>query len=154
MKRAPAIVAAVIGLLVGTYAGIHLLIPLVASAAAWWLGRRLLPRLDARYLLAAAVQTGHLVWLALGEVMLGIRGPDLLDPIILLIGVAWLVARPGLAPVVVLTIYQSVALAVNAVAFVHLPVGHTLHKALLVHLIWRLLALVLMWRAYAQAGRA
>jgi len=154
MNRAPAIVAAVIGLAVGAYAGIHLLVPLVASAAAWWLGRTLLPRLDERYLIAAAVQAGHLVWLALGLVLLGIRGPALLDPLILLVGVAWLLARPGLAPVALLTIYQLVALALNAVTFVELPAGHVLHKALLVHLLWRLMALVLMWRAYARSARA
>jgi hypothetical protein len=153
MKRA-AIVACLIGLAVGAYAGIHLLIPLVASATAWWLGRTLLPRLDERYLIAAAVQAGHLAWLALGQVLLGIRGPDLLDPLILLVGITWLVARPGLPPVVVLTVYQAVALAMNSVALVRLPAGHPLHKALLVHLLWRLMALVLMWRAYARGARA
>ncbi|HKW91296.1 MAG TPA: hypothetical protein VJX92_05305 [Methylomirabilota bacterium] len=154
MKRAPAIIASVIGLAVGAYAGIHLVIPLVASAAAWWLGRALLPRLDERYLIAAAVQAGHLVWLALGQVLLGIRGPDLLDPLILLAGIAWLLAWPGLAPVVLLTVYQVVALTVNAVTFVRLPVGHTIQKALLVHLLWRLMALVLMWRACARRALA
>ncbi len=153
MKRAPAIIAAAIGVAVGTYSGIHLLVPLAATVAAWWVGRRLLPRLGPDYLIAAAIQAGHLLWLALGQVALGVRGPDLIDSLVLLLGIAWLLAKPGLAPVVALTIYQTVALAINTVAFLRVPVGHNLHKALLVHLLWRLLALIFMWRAYARAAR-
>ncbi len=30
------------------------------------------------------------------------------------------------------------------------PVGDNLHRALLIHLIWRVLALILMWRAHRK----
>ena len=63
----------------------------------------------------------------------------------------WLLARPGLAPVIVLTVYQALALLINLFAFLSFPVGHALHRALLVHFLWRGLAVVLMWRAHRRA---
>jgi hypothetical protein len=77
---------------------------------------------------------------------------DLVDIAILLIGVAWLLLRPGLAPVIVLTVYQGLALLINLFALLAFPVGHNLHRALLVHIIWRGLALILMWRAHHKAA--
>jgi uncharacterized membrane protein (DUF485 family) len=74
------------------------------------------------------------------------------DIAILLIGVVWLLARPGLAPVIVLTVYQSLALLINLFAFLNLPVGSNLHRALLIHLLWRVLALILMWRAHQKTA--
>jgi len=75
---------------------------------------------------------------------------DLVDITILLIGVVWLLARPGLAPVIVLTVYQSLALLINLFAFLNFPVGNNLHRALLIHVLWRVLALILMWRAHRK----
>ncbi|HKA63330.1 MAG TPA: hypothetical protein VKH83_12950, partial [Methylomirabilota bacterium] len=71
----------------------------------------------------------------------------------LALGVAWLVARPGLAPILVLTLYQAWALATNGTVFIGAEPGSLAHRALLIHLVWRLLALALMWRAYAALRR-
>ena len=101
---------------------------------------------------AAAVQAGHLLWIAVGLIVIGALTVDLVDIAILLIGVAWLLLRPGLAPVIVLTIYQVLALLINLFAFLSFPIGHNLHRALLVHIIWRGLALILMWRAHHKAA--
>ena len=37
-------------------------------------------------------------------------------------------------------------------ALLAFPIGHNLHRALLVHIIWRGLALILMWRAHYKAA--
>jgi hypothetical protein len=98
------------------------------------------------------VQAGHLLWIAVGLIVIGTLTVDLVDIAILLIGVFWLLLRPGLAPVVVLTIYQVLLLLINLLAFLAFPIGHNLHRALLIHIIWRGLAVVLMWRAHHKAA--
>jgi hypothetical protein len=146
------IVATVIAIAVGVYSGTHLLIPLALTGLAWWAGRKLFPERSRGYVAAAAVQAGHLLWIAVGLVVIGALTVDLVDIAILLVGVAWLLLRPGLAPVIVLTIYQGLALLINLFAFLSFPIGHNLHRALLVHIIWRGLALILMWRAHHKAA--
>jgi hypothetical protein len=149
--KAWTIVAGVVGVTAGIYAQTHLLIPLVPTALLWWAGRRLLPERPADFIGAAAVQLGHMVWIGVGLIVIGRLTVDLADIAILLVGSLWLLIRPGLAPVVTLTVYQGAALLLNLAAFLAMPVGHNLHRALLVHLIWRVLALVLMWRGYRRS---
>ena len=150
--KASAIVATVVGIAVGVYSGIHLLIPLVLTGLAWWAGRKLFPERSPAYVAAAAVQAGYLLWTVVGLIVNRALTVDLVDIAILLIGVAWLLLRPGLAPVIVLTIYQALLLLINLFAFLGLPIGHNMHRALLVHIIWRGLALTLMWRAHHKAA--
>jgi hypothetical protein len=149
--KASAIVAILVGIAVGVYSGMHLLIPLGLTGLAWWAIRALRPDRPPDYVAAAAVQAGHLLWIAVGLVVIGALTVDLVDIAILLIGVVWLLVRPGLAPVIVLTIYQALALVINLFAFLSFPIGHNLHRALLVHILWRGLALILMWRAHHKA---
>lgn len=150
--KASVIVATVVGIAVGAYSGGHLLIPLILTGLAWWTGRRLFPDRSPGYVAAAAVLAGQLLWIAVGLIAIGPWRLDLVDIAILLIGVFWLLRRPGLAPVIVLTIYQALLLLINLLAFLGLPIGHNLHRALLVHIIWRGLALILMWRAHHKAA--
>ncbi len=148
--RASAIVATVIGIAAGVYSGIHLLIPLALTGVVWWVARKLLPHRPPDFVAAAAVQAGHLLWIAIGLIVMRALTVDLVDIAILLLGVVWLLARPGLAPVIVLTVYQALAFLINLFAFLSFPVGNNLHRALLVHLLWRVLALILMWRAHQR----
>lgn len=145
--------AAGVAIALGVYSGVHLFLPLGATVLAWWVGTRILPESRREVLPAAAVQAGHLLWLAFGQVV-G-RGLDrgVIDLVILAIGVAWLVARPGLAPILLLTLYQVWALATNGAAFIRAEPGTLAQRALLIHIIWRLLALALMWRAFAVSRR-
>ena len=151
--RAPAIVATVIGIAAGAYSGIHLLIPLVLTGLAWWAARKLLPDRPSDFVAAAAVQAGHLLWIAIGLVVIGALTVDLVDIAILIVGVVWLLTKPGLAAVIVLTVYQAAALLINLAAFVAMPIGENLHRALLIHIIWRVLALIFMWRGDRRRRR-
>jgi hypothetical protein len=150
MHRAWLAVAAVVGIAAGVYSGIHLLIPLALTALVWWTVRKLLPDRQPDFALAAAVQAGHSLWITIGLVVIGALTVDLVDIAILLAGVAWLLARPGLAAVVALTVYQVAALLINVAAFLAMPIGENLHRALLIHIIWRALALIFMWRGRAR----
>lgn len=148
------IVGGGVGAAIGVYAGINLLIPLGITAVAWWAGKKLLAPAKQSYVPAIAVQTGHLLWLSLGLIYVGALGLDLLDVVILVIGLAWLLLKPGLAPVLLLTVFQVLALAINAVSFAEAAIGTNPHKALLVHIVWRLMALFFMWHAYVQSRKA
>jgi hypothetical protein len=152
-RKALNIVAGIIGAGVGVYAGINLLIPLGLTAAVWWAGKKWLPSPKQLYVPAIAVQTGHLLWLSLGLLYVGDFGLDLLDVVVLVIGLTWLVLKPGLGPVLLLTAFQVLAFAVNAVSFVEVTIGSNPHKALLVHMVWRLMALFFMWHAYVQSRK-
>jgi hypothetical protein len=149
--KASIIVAIVVGIAAGVYSGIHLLIPLVLTGLVWWVTRRLIADRPTDFVAAAAVQVGHLLWIVVGLVVIGLLTVDLVDIAILLAGSIWLLAKPGLAPVVVLTVYQAVALLINLGAFLAMPLGHNLHRALLIHIIWRILALIFMWRGYHKS---
>lgn len=149
-KTALRIVGVVVAVAVGSYTGLHWLVPLVATGLIWWAGEKLLSQPN-QFLPAAAVQAGQGLWMTLGLFVADTIGRNLIEALLLLVGVAWLLAKPGLGPLILLTLYQSVALLVNGVALVDAEVGTTPHKALLIHVIWRVLALVLMWQAYAKS---
>lgn len=150
--KASVIVATVVAVALGVYSGLHLVLPLALTGIAWWALRNRFPDRSPDYVAAAAVLAGHLLWIAVGLVVIGLLTVDLLDIAIMLGGVFWLLLRPGLAPVIALTIYQVLLLLINLLAFLAFPIGHNLHRALLIHIIWRGLAVILMWRAHHQAA--
>jgi len=95
---------------------------------------------------AFSVNAGHFLWLSLSLFLVhpapvAAIGPDL---VIYAIGLAWLVVKPSSGPLYLLGIYQVVLLGVNGYAFAHATVGSVEHKALLIHLIWRAMALFFM----------
>ena len=104
------------GACVGVYSGIFLLIPLALSAAVGWIGWKYFGPSRRAIVPSFSVQAGHLLWLGLGMVLTGTAGANLIDVAWLGGGLAWLVARPGRAPLYFLAIYQALSLAVNAFA--------------------------------------
>ena len=149
-KKARNVVGWIVGAAVGSYSGINLLIPLGFTGGAWWIGKKLLRPEKLLFLSAIAVQTGHLIWLTLGLLILGALDANLVDVVVLVVGLTWLFLKPGLGPIVLLTLFQLFALAVNSFAFADAVIGTNPHKALLVHIIWRILGLYFMWHAYIQ----
>jgi hypothetical protein len=137
---------AAVGVAVGQYAGINLLIPLFATALIWWGGSKIL-RDGSKVILAAfSVNAGHFLWLSLGLWLVRPApviaiGPDLA---VYAIGLTWLYCKPSAGPLYLLGTYQLLSLGVNAHSFAHATVGSVQHAALLVHLIWRAMALFLV----------
>lgn len=152
-RKARDIVGWIVGAGVGVYAGIHLLVPLGFTAATWWGGKKLLGSETRPYLPAIAVQAGHLLWLSMGLLIIGVLDLSAIDVLVLAVGITWLLLKPNLGAIIFLTFYQVVGLAVNGVSFPEQVVGSTLHKALVVHVIWRLMALFLMWQAYLHSRK-
>jgi hypothetical protein len=152
-KKARLIAALIAGLAIGLYSGINLLLPLAITAGLWWLGKKKLPPEKLPFLPAIAVQAGHLIWLTFGLLYMRSLGLNMIDIVVLVAGLTWLVLRPGLGPVILLTVFQVLALAVNGYTFAEATVGSGQHKALLVHIIWRVMAVFFMWQAYLQTRK-
>lgn len=146
----PGAIGMAAGGLVGAYAGMSLLLPLSGAAAAWWIGRKVIPEPSHSVIPALAVQAGHALWITLGLAMLGTLDANALDPVILLVGVAWLSARPSNGPIYLLAVFQTIGLGINAAAFLDAAVGTAAHKGLLVHLMLRAVALFLLGQLWFQ----
>jgi hypothetical protein len=137
------ILGGVVGAVVGQYAGVDLLIPLLATTLVWWGGTKLLKDERKVILPAFAVNAGHFLWLSLSLFMLGAQAFAILgfDLLLYIIGLAWLLKKPSFGPLILLGIYQALSLGVNGYSLAVAAVGSGSHKALLVHVIWRAMAL-------------
>ena len=148
------VAAAIGGWAAGMYAGFNLLPPLVATTVVWLAGRKLFSASKQIMLPAFCVQAGHLVWFVLMMAMSRqLASPNLIDVVWLAIGLAWLALRPGKAALCVLAVYQLLALPYNVLQFTQADFGTPANKVLLVHIIWRCLALFYMARMFYRMGR-
>jgi hypothetical protein len=147
------LVAALAGWGLGMYAGVFLLMPLVASVVILLIARKLLAADKRIILLPLSLQAGQLAWIIAGMLATRTLGAYVIDVVWCLAGLIWLVARPGRGPIWTLAIYQTLGLAINVYFFAHASVQTAPDKALLVHIVWRLLALFYLGRLYVQLQR-
>jgi hypothetical protein len=147
------IVGAVVGLVVGRYTALNLVIPTALALLVGWIGSRTFGARSKPFLVAFALQAGHALWMLLGAVLLNTYSPVALDLMIYAIGLLWLLLQPGIGPVVLLTLYQAVGIALNASQLAAAEVGSNPHKALVVHLIFRAVAVVMMLLPLYQERR-
>jgi hypothetical protein len=147
------VIGGAVGIAAGTYSGINLVLPAAAAAAIWYVGKKLVSPSDPKYLAAIAIQGAHLAWLLFGMLLLGAWGANLLDVVVLCLGLVWLWFRPSIWPVVLLSVFQIAALALNTSLILEQPIGSPAHRSLIVHIGLRILAIAAMWRAFLQSRR-
>jgi hypothetical protein len=152
--KVASVAAAIGGWVAGMYAGFNLLVPLLATAVVWFIGRKFFVAAKQPIVAPFCVQGGHLVWMMVGAAMTReVLGPNLVDMVWLAVGLAWLWLKPGKAALCVLAVYQLLALPYNLLQFSHTDLGSTANKVLLVHVIWRCLALFYMARLYYRMSK-
>lgn len=152
--KVASIVAVIGGWALGIYTGFNLLVPLVATAFAWLAGRRLFGKKKQMLVAPFCVQAGHLVWIVVGTLMTReLLGLNLIQIACLASGLVWLCVRPGKAPLCMLAVYQLLALPYNVLQFSATDLGSVSNKVLLVHIVWRCLALFYMARLYYRMSR-
>lgn len=147
------------GLAVGSYSGIFLLILLACTATIWWLGKKLLRPNAQVYRSGIALQAGQILMLVIFVLALPLLTTTpirldiffLFDVVVPIAGLVWLALKPGLNAIVFLTVFQACALLVNGLNISEMAVGSLNHKALATHILWRCLALFMMWRSYLTA---
>lgn len=147
-----------VALAVGWYSGVIALFLVLAAIPFWWLGKKLLRPAAQVYGEALAAQAGQVIFIVSATVSLAVISKVsvpvssialgvMLDMLIPSLGICWLALRPGLKPVVFLSGYQIFALVVNVIGLLEMSVGTQGHKAFAAHIVWRLIALSLMWKA-------
>lgn len=147
----------IVPLVIGWYSGIIALLLGLATAPFCWISRKLLKPAAQVYADAIAAQAGQMVVLAVAFMAVGSRipvvsrdlvGGVILDVLIPAAGIFWLAFRPGIRPVVFLSGYQVFALAANIINLLSMGVGTMEHKGLVGHVLWRSIALFLMWKGF------
>ena len=144
---------AVGGWLLSSYCGANLLLPGLALILLLVVFAKSPVR--PRYFVGAiAVTAAHLAWFVAGAAILGNWSATLLDIVALAAGITWLWVRPGLASTLFLGAVQGLSLAANAYQLLTVPVGSAPHRALTVHVLFRVLALVGLTVGFVQFRRA
>lgn len=152
--KVASVAAAIGGWALGMYTGFNLLVPLLATAVMWFVGRKFFGKPKQLIVAPFCVQAGHLVWLVVGAaVTRAMLGPNLIDILWLAIGLTWLWLKPGKAALCALAVYQLLALPYNLLQFSHTDLGSLANKALLVHIVWRCVALFYMARLYYRMSK-
>lgn len=147
-----AIAGAIVGIAVGVYAGIHLVIPTAFAIALMFIASKLFPETRRRYINVFSWQAAHALWLCLA--LLSPAAQAVVVDIVLVSGLlTWLLMRPGYAPLYALAIYQVVSLYTNGSGLWAAEVSSASHKALLVHVLFRVIALTYIAIALLEMRR-
>lgn len=145
------------GGVVGWYAGLNLLVPVVGGLALAFAAKAALPADRKPFLPAIAIVGGHACWFVVGALVVGGWGPVALDLTLLAVSLLWLSAAPGLGPVLLLCAYEVMALVVNGLAISEKAFRSMEHKALTAHLLLSALggaAAITGWLAWRKAASA
>jgi hypothetical protein len=129
--------------------GAALLVPGVLGIVATVVLVKLGPARARPFVLAVGALVGHLGWMAAGAAFTGAYAPVAPDVVLMAGGVAWLVLRPGLAPVIALAVLEIVSIAANGWQLAS-PIASADRKALVLHLLLRALVLAGLALGYRQ----
>jgi hypothetical protein len=137
-----------LGAVVGYYAGIMLVIPLVATAIVFFIIKKITASRLEPFKLAIAALLGHSIWMSLAL----FTGPGAIlmilpDFLLIAIGLIWLFARPGRGVVWYFTIFEAVSAVINIVNILGQPFNTSPHKALVAHLCMRGFIITAFWIA-------
>ena len=126
----------------GRWAGMNFIWPAAIAVASYFGLKKLLPREREVTLQLIAVQVGHLGWLALGVLAPGGLAQVGLDLVLSSALLVWFGTTRGRVAVIVLSIFQAIALLGNATAFASATADQI--APLTVHILLRLVALTLI----------
>lgn len=139
------IAASIGGMALGTYAAVDLIFPALFAGVAWFGLHNMAPSAKKPVVPAVAWQLGQLGWFVIGLAF----SPSGLAQVgldILLLGglLIWLYLSLSAIATWALVAYQGLSILVNAWIFMHAPISSSIAKALAVHIVWRVTAIVLL----------
>jgi hypothetical protein len=146
-------VGTVIAAAVGWYAGLALFVPLVLAFAIGFIFWRISGESRRRLVAVFSVQASQLIWAVAALMMLGLSGLQffmLVDIVLWSVGLIWLMARPGKAPLIYLVVFQVVSVVVVVLNLVHVPLASPQSKGLTANVFLRVEALIFMFAIYRQ----
>lgn len=147
------VVGAFAGWGLGMYCGLIVLMMVVTTVVVMFAASKLLPPDRKNLLQSVGLQGGQIIAIFIGMVATGKYGANLVDIVWCVGGLVWLITRPSRAAIWVLVVYQLVAFAVNLLIFLHSPVSSMPFKAMIVHMLWRVLSLGAMGVLYRKLSR-
>jgi hypothetical protein len=139
------IAASIGGVMLGAYAAFDLIFPALFAGVAWFGLHNMAPSAKKPVVPAVAWQTGQLGWFIIG-VAFAPAGLAQVGLDILILGglLIWLYISLSAVAAWVLVAYQGLSILVNAWMFMHAPIESNTAKALAVHIVWRVTAIVLL----------
>jgi len=149
-----------LGLALGYYCGLMIFFPIAGALIAMALAKRFAPKSFTPFLTALGIIAGHGFWMLSSVILLAIMQqgsllanfmPVSIDLVIIAVGIAWLLWRPGLGPVIFLGLYEIILLVMNALVLFTSPLGMAHPQALVLHIVLRMLALVMLIVGYCQS---
>lgn len=148
-------------LVVTLYTGFYMLYQLVAYSLIFFLGKKYLSPAATPYIQTIAIQASLIILLCVYLVILYTNDFlyfsnifELVLSCFTLFGLIWLIQRPGINPVIMLTVFHLTLIIIGLRELFIMEVGSIFHRALANFIIWRIVGLILMWAAYsASVGR-
>ncbi len=141
------ILSAIVGWAFAKYAGPSLWVPGFAALVLFFLFTK--TSIGPKYFTGAIVISGgHVVWFLVAGILLkdfAVVGPDIA---LLSVGMIWLLLRPSLSPVLVLGLLQLASLAYNVYQISTFDVSSDPHRALSVHILFRVLSITALIVGY------
>jgi hypothetical protein len=139
------IAASVGGLALGIYAGLNLLAPAAFGGIAWFALHNMAPTAKRPVVPVTAWQFGQLGSFMIVAVAAPNAWMTTLPDVVVMGGLMiWFYISQARAAAWGLVVYQGVSVLVNAWAFLHEPIESDNAKALVVHIIWRVVAITLL----------
>jgi|GEM_PF-2353482 len=150
LPRASSLIELIIVLPFAIYARVDLLYPLVSAFFAWSLLRRFIAPAHKPIALAFSIQTGHFVWFFSGMLLSQQITISEMHLVFLLVGLFWLLWKPGYGALFFLISYQLLSLWNNYLGLVQIPMGTDIHRSIVAHMMLRVLALVFLFSTLFQ----
>lgn len=146
------LIGSLLGIAIGKYSWAQLWLPSLSAWLIFFLGKKFIPLNKKHWLLPLSIQMGHFSWLFVGFLFIGEnQALEILPDIIIMFGaIVWLYLKPGFWPFAVLMGYQVISTLLNAYVFLNVEFGTLPHKAILIHIIFRLAAIVTSFMAYKE----
>lgn len=146
-------------LVVTLYTGFNMLYQLVAYAFIFFLGKKHLTSAATQYIQTIAIQASlillQLVYLVILYTKDFIYFSNFFEFVIscfTLFGLIWLIQKPSVNPVIMLTIFHLILIIVGLRELFVMEIGSVFHRAQANFIVWRIVGLILMWYAYSELG--
>ena len=69
------------------------------------------------------------------------------------VGLVWLIKKPSLHPIIMLSVFQSALIALTLIEMLNMDIGSLFHKGYANSILWRLIGLLLMWVAFSAESK-
>jgi len=134
------IVGTAVGLAMGYYAGIHVIVPFILMIGVLWILNRTntVPAEGRSILALLSAQFG---WMCIGAVLTGQWHLVYIDLLFIGGGTLWLMIRLHAIPIIILMLFQLGVLLINTNLILTVEIGSDEHRALVVHIVLRIMVL-------------